>query len=278
MDLPPALRLMVYDCLDIQTKHVNTQAEGKNDTDSSPCTTSLTLIRHHVPLQILRVCKEIRREAHKDMMRKAQEIREMTPHIIADRKMILLIPRSSSIFTLVLFWLKALKENERASFRDWFSDPSVEKPAAFAALPVSMPQFAEQAGIQLLSRLQRLEYYAESGQGRYGNRTITTTATLFFAVTVKHELRSIPDPPKSWHYILDNLDFGRIHGEWEFPAHLSDSIADQRPGKKGFQQTVLVWNVALDADEKTALKDMVPTGNGVCLLAHLGLYDVFTVA
>jgi len=73
----------------------------------------LTLIRHHVCTQVLRVCCSVRNEAQKQMMQKVEEIREMTPKIVVNKSELGSLPRSDSIFTLVIRWLLALKTNKQ---------------------------------------------------------------------------------------------------------------------------------------------------------------------
>jgi hypothetical protein len=186
------------------------------------------------------------------MMRKAQDVREMTPHIIVDKVMLLSIPRSSGIFTLVVLWLKALRTNERASFREWFSDPSVKKPVAFAAMPEAMLQFAEQAGIQLLSRWQKVEYFASFSEDGGSN---TELASLFFALTVRYGPTPTLKACNDWHYFPRSLKLDEIQGEYELPANILNVLQGCLPEKYNVVQSVIIWRVVVNPSEKAALKN-----------------------
>ncbi|KAF2819339.1 hypothetical protein CC86DRAFT_431922 [Ophiobolus disseminans] len=151
MDLPAELRLMIYEFLPIQRTPFEIQIRSDGDAQTEK-TTSITLLRHHVSSQILGVSRAVQNEARKEVARKVQEIRELTPRITMDRDVEPLKPTTDKLFTHIMRWLEVLRGKEHTRFCDWITEPEVATSSEFAGMPEPMLHFVEQAGIQMLSR------------------------------------------------------------------------------------------------------------------------------
>lgn len=133
---------MVYDPIDVQAEHIDGQTGGESDAHGAPTMIGLTLIRHHVSTQVLRVCHLVRDESQKKMTRKLEEIRKMTPNFIVDKTVVPSMPRSNTIFILITGWLPALRMNKQKRFGEWMIDLT-NGGVAFIQMPEPMLRFAE---------------------------------------------------------------------------------------------------------------------------------------
>tara|TARA_R110002003_G_scaffold40_12_gene2751 strand:- start:1905 stop:2693 length:789 start_codon:yes stop_codon:yes gene_type:complete len=171
-ELPAELRLTIYEFLPIQTKHVVVD----NETDADSAVT--TLLIQQVPVQLLRVCRLVHNEAKGILALKLRSVREATPKIIMDAGVKgALLERKDGILTHTVAWFRALRESERADFREWTAKESSRR-ASPAQLSRSTLYFVQQAGIQMLHQWRtRVFVDTQHSDG-------TTTASVMVAIRV----------------------------------------------------------------------------------------------
>lgn len=217
--------------------------------------THLTLVRHYVPVQILRVCVTVQKEAEGIMMKRLQEIREMTPMILLEkdvaaftercRLMATSRPIGHDILNYVLLWFEVMKGNEHISFRQWRSiDPRI------AGRAEQIPRFVQQAGIQMLSRWTKFEYYGHSSNHGWAG------VSIFLALQLKsHSLLA----PKAEHHrplCSSFLDFPVVtDNKGRLMVGLNLHILTVSGEHDEF---TYMWNVAVNSNEKETLKVLMP--------------------
>ncbi|KAH7065978.1 hypothetical protein BKA63DRAFT_572118 [Paraphoma chrysanthemicola] len=114
LNLPCELRLIIYEFLPIQTKHVVADFEADPSVSSA-----ITLLIYHIPTQLLRVCRQIRDEAKSILLLKQESIKHATPRTIVHGGAKNMLMNGNGIFTHAVAWFMAVKKNESTDFREW---------------------------------------------------------------------------------------------------------------------------------------------------------------
>lgn len=152
MDLPAEPRLMVYKCLSVQQERPTIWPEG-SDVDLQDASIHIVFNRHHLPLQIPRVCRALSDEACEIMVQKASMILDTVPVIIWDSDTIPFptMALDRPILPFHTYWLQALLEDNHSSLSQWV-EISVFHGWLSRWWMSSLLLFIHQAGPQMLSR------------------------------------------------------------------------------------------------------------------------------
>jgi len=239
---------MVYDFLPIQTSRFEIHIGSGGDAGTTP---SITLIRHHVPAQILRVCRAIRTEAQKDMREKVQEIREMTPKIILDSAAAPGTATVTNILEHVTHWLYVLMTDESTNFQGWRAQLPVTLSSTFSRMSEPELHLVEQAGHQMLSRWRKLEFL----QRTFLDKGSTDLASVFFAIRVQDKTSLVSDDTSRTlqvpQFFTRRAD---SDGNWSMLAEdlfwFSETVELlQRP-----IECLVVWDMTVDDGERNVVR------------------------
>jgi hypothetical protein len=243
LDLPAELHSMVYDHLDVQTA-------GESDAHGAPTVIGLTLIRHHVSTQVLRVCHSVRDEAQKQMMQKLQDIREMTPNFIVDKTVVQSLPRSNDIFTLIIGWLLSLETNKQIRFGEWMTHLTNRGDVAFTQMPDAMLRFAEQAGIQMLNRWQK--------EGYCTWRPVVGSgfASVFFALRFQNTLSLACDIPATQVQYIKKVNIPSDGRDWALGESLYWNMNQWTAAEDAPVENIIQWNVIVEAGQKGMVRNV----------------------
>jgi hypothetical protein len=171
MDLPVELRLMVYEFFPITTRHYVIYTRKSKRARPEHERPSLTVINLQVSVQVLRVCRTVQNEAQATMMSKIQRIKEQTPRIIVDSGATTLFSLKNGVLTHLTHWFRTLRDDKGANFDHWVRQRKVK-------FPSEVRRFIRQAGIQMMNRWQKLEYFHSKSHAN-------AKATLFLACRMR---------------------------------------------------------------------------------------------
>jgi hypothetical protein len=155
MDLPAELRMMVYEFLPLQQQLFKIWTGVGDEPDTKDDDVAITLVRHSISLQIIRVSRTIHREAQVIMRRKAREILDITPQIIVEASRINRSKSHTGVLTYVSEWLSALHKYNDLQFDDWSTLADFSNLPLLALWRRPIRLFVWQTGLQLLRPRQK---------------------------------------------------------------------------------------------------------------------------
>jgi hypothetical protein len=278
LDLPKEVRLMVYEFIPVEVRDVKLRMKVDRNNlkfifvieENEP---SLTMSLYKTSTQILRVCHEVRDEAHAIMKRKLEQIEQVPPNATLFMDTVAYMIPWEILLEAVTHWTQALLENSHKDFHEWWvahylSNVFRWENFHWIETPQSMLDSIQQMGVQLRRQRQQLKsiyWYQRQAFGEF--------ITVVFAIRAKY--RTIPpkrpgETNDSWSArklncisrLMNNDNWTQNLPESWLMCEMKHRLSSKRETPLGEWSSdhLMIWNFRITAEERDKVVQMSDKG------------------